>query len=170
MLKAKAEQHRDDDREGDRCRDAVPPSLHQAAPFSVTGAAKTYPPLRTVLISSGSFGSDFDPVAQPADMDVDAAIGHGRRPSPREVEQLVTRQHMLWPLHESQQQVELGDAQIDQRFCRRVELTPRHIETPAGELEYAAAPAGDPGTGMDDRRNTARTRASSSRVLKGFGR
>jgi hypothetical protein len=30
-------------------------------------------------------------------------------------------------------------AQIDQRFCRRVELPPRHMETPAGELEYAAA-------------------------------
>ena len=109
-------------------------------------------------------------MAQPADMDVYAAIERRRRPSPREVEQLVSSQHVIGPFDKSEKQIEFGSAQIDQGLGRRMQLPSCHIETPASELEHAAGP--DCGTGWRHGRaaQNCTNRASSSRVLNGFGR
>jgi hypothetical protein len=76
-------------------------------------------------------------MAQSADMHVDAAIERGRGPAPRQVEQLVARQNVARSFDESEQQIELGGAQLNQGACWRAELASSDIKTPARELEEA---------------------------------
>ena len=107
---------------------------------------------------------------QSADMHVDAAIECRRGPSPREVEQLVARQNVARSFDESEQQIEFGGAQIDQRACRRVDWRRVTSRRQPANSNTRPVPAAEPGAGMADRRNTARMRASSSRMLNGFAR
>ena len=65
------------------------------------------------------------------------ARSNGCRGSPAgEIEQLLAGEDALRPFDESEKDIELGGAQIDQRAGRRVELAARHIEAPAGELVH----------------------------------
>ena len=54
---------------------------------------------------------------------------------PREIEQLIARQHPLRMFDEREEHVELSGTEIDQRVRRRTQLPSRHVQAPARKLE-----------------------------------
>ena len=57
-------------------------------------------------------------MAQPTDVEIDGTIERRGRASPREIEQLVARQHLLRMFDEREEHIELGGTEIDQGIGR----------------------------------------------------